>query len=73
MQERVIEMIKIIEKPETNKAMSADEVIAANLATVADGLATLRQFFQPNSEDDVIAVELESCRRKIAKIRKQVL
>ena len=42
MQERMIEMIKIIEKPETNKAMSADEVIAANLAMVADGLATLR-------------------------------
>ncbi|MBE5041166.1 hypothetical protein [Ructibacterium gallinarum] len=66
-------MIKIIEKPETKKALSADEVIAANLAMVADGLATLRQFFQPNSENDVIAVELESCRRKIAKIRKQIL
>lgn len=66
-------MIKIIEKPETNKAMSADEVIAANLSMFADGLETLRQFFQPNSKDDVIAVELESCRRKIAKIRKQIL
>ncbi|MBE5040140.1 hypothetical protein [Ructibacterium gallinarum] len=66
-------MVKIIEKSECNKALSADEVIAANLAMVADGLATLRQFFQPNSEDDVIAFELESCRRKIAKIRKQVL
>ena len=30
----MIEMIKIIEKPETYKAMSADEVIAANLAIV---------------------------------------
>lgn len=66
-------MVKIIEKSEPNKALSADEVIAANLAMVADGLSTLRQFYQPNTEDDVIAVELESCRRKIAKIRRQVL
>lgn len=66
-------MVKIIEKSESNKALSADEVIAANLAMVADGLSTLRQFYQPNLEDDVIAVELESCRRKIAKIRRQVL
>ena len=43
-------MIKVIEKRETNNALSADEVIAANLAMVADGLATLRQFFQPDSE-----------------------
>ena len=66
-------MIKVIEKTEINKALSADEVIASNLAMVADGLATLRQFFQPDSEDDIIAVELESCRRKIAKIKKQML
>ncbi len=66
-------MIKVIEKTETNKALSADEVIAANLAMVSDGLAILRQFFQPDSEDSSIAVELESCRRKIAKIRKQIL
>lgn len=66
-------MIQIIEKQEQNKGLSADEVIAANLAMVADGLATLRQFFLPNSEDSTIAVELEACRRKIAKIRKQVL
>lgn len=66
-------MVKIIEKSEHNKALSADEVIAENLAMVADGLATLRQFFQPDSDDGSIAVELESCRRKIAKIRKQVL
>ena len=31
-------MIQVIEKPETNKALSADEVITANLAMVADGL-----------------------------------
>ena len=66
-------MVKIIEESEHNKALSADEVIAANLAMVADGLATLRQFFQPDSDDGSIAVELETCRRKIAKIRKQVL
>lgn len=48
-------MVKIIEKSKSNKALSADEVIAANLAMVADGLSTLRQFYQPNSEDDVIA------------------
>ena len=56
-------MIQVIEKPQTNKALSADEVIAANLAMVADGLAMLRQFFQPDSEDGSIAVELESCRK----------
>lgn len=66
-------MIKVIEKRETNNALSADEVIAANLAMVADGLATLRQFFQPDSEGGTIALELELCRRKIAKIRKQIL
>lgn len=66
-------MIKVIEKPEYNKGLSSDEVIAANLAMVADGLATLRQFFLPDSEDGTIAVELEACRRKISKIRKQVL
>lgn len=66
-------MIKIMEEPEQQKGLSSDEVIAANLAMVADGLATLRQFFLPDSEDGTIAVELEACRRKIDKIRKQVL
>ena len=66
-------MVKIIEKTEHNKGLSSDEVIAANLAMVADGLATLRQFFLPDSEDGTIAVELEACRRKISKIKKQLL
>ena len=65
-------MIQVIEKPETNKALSADEVITANLAMVADGLQH-SDSYQPDSDDGSIAVQLESCRRKIAKIRKQVL
>lgn len=66
-------MVRVIEAPEERKGLSSDEVIAANLAMVADGLATLRQFFLPDSDDGMIAVELEACRRKISKIRKQVL